>query len=243
MASLGRLVAGVAHEINTPIGVGVTAASLLHKETTELNKKYLAEDVTQNTFESYISTSLKSSEMILDNLSRASNLIKSFKQISVDQSSDHTRAFNIKEYMLNIIESLKPVIKNTRFTIELLCDDKINILENPGIYSQIFSNLIMNSVLHGFEDKEEGKIVIKIRKNLNSLEIIYKDDGKGVPQETLSKIYDPFFTTKRGSGGSGLGTNIIYNLVTQKLQGTIHAESELNKGLKFIMNFKGVKYV
>lgn len=243
MASLGRLVAGVAHEINTPIGVGVTAASHLQKETNNFNKKYLNEDITQSTFEKYVSTSLKSSAIILDNLSRASDLIKSFKQISVDQSSDVIRDFNLKKYMQSIIDSLKPTMKHTDYKVELICDENINIVSNPGVYSQIFSNLIMNTIIHGFEGKKEGTITIKISREAKDLHIIYMDDGKGMSKEDLSKVFDPFFTTKRGSGGSGLGANIIYNLVTQKLYGTIQAESEPNIGLKFTMNFKGVKYV
>ena len=241
MASLGRLVAGVAHEINTPIGVGVTAASHLQKETTTFHKDYLDENVTQNAFEAYMDTSLKGTTIILDNLSRASDLIQSFKQISVDQTSDETRIFNLHEYIQSIINSLRPVIKNTQYNIELICDESIVIDSNPGVFSQIFSNLIMNSILHGFEGRERGIIIISILlDNHNNLTITYKDDGLGMSKEAINQIFDPFFTTKRGSGGSGLGANIIYNLVTQKLNGSIKVQSELGKGLMFTMNFKGL---
>jgi signal transduction histidine kinase len=239
MASLGRLVAGIAHEINTPIGVGVTAASYLHKETKHFNEEYINENVTQNVFESFIKTSLQSSEMILGNLSRASDLIQSFKQISVDQTSDESRLFNLKDYVESIINSLKPTFKGTNHTIEVKGDKNILLELNAGIFSQIFSNMIMNSIIHGFENKDKGNITIIITQVNGSINIVYKDDGKGVSKENLSKLFDPFFTTKRDNGGSGLGTHIMYNLVTQKLYGKIKAESEVGKGLTFIINFKG----
>lgn len=243
MASLGRLVAGVAHEINTPIGVGVTAASHLHYETERFNKEYLNENVTQSAFESYIQTSLQSSEMILTNLSRASDLIQSFKQISVDQTSGETRLFNLKEYIENVINSLKPTFKGTAHTIELICDENIVLESNPGVFSQIFSNMIINSIIHGFEHKKNGHITITITENAPNITITYKDNGQGIIKENLAKIFDPFFTTRRGQGGSGLGTHIIYNLVTQSLHGKIKAESELGKGLTFIITFKGTQHV
>jgi len=243
MASLGRLVAGVAHEINTPIGVSVTAASYLSKETKNFDEHYKNEAVTQKIFENYIETSKQSSEIILKNLERAANMIQNFKQISVDQSSDEIRDFNLREYLQSIIESLKPTLKDLSNGVKLICDADINIESNPGIFSQIFSNLIINSIIHGFENKPDGQITIEVKKSSNELEIIYKDNGKGMNKENLNKIFDPFFTTKRGKGGSGLGTHIIYNLVTQKLNGTIEADSVVDSGISFTMHFKGMKYV
>lgn len=243
MASLGRLVAGVAHEINTPIGVSVTAASHLNKETKKFKKDYKSENVTQQSFENYIATSAQSSDIILKNLERAANMIQNFKQISVDQSSDEIRDFYLEEYLQSIIESLKPTMKNMKNEVILLCDSNIKIESNPGVFSQIFSNLIINSILHGFENDPDGQISIEVKQNNKELTIIYKDNGKGVDKDNLGKIFDPFFTTKRGKGGSGLGTHIIYNLVTQKLNGTIEADSVVGSGLTFTMHFKGMKYV
>lgn len=243
MASLGRLVAGVAHEINTPIGVSVTAASHLNKETKNFKKDYKNEAVTQKSFENFIATSVQSSDIILKNLERAADMVQNFKQISVDQSSDEVRDFYLEEYLQSIIESLKPAIKNLKNDVRLICDPNIKIESNPGVFSQIFSNLIINSVIHGFENKSDGQISIEVRQHQKELQIIYKDNGKGVSKENLSKLFDPFFTTKRGKGGSGLGTHIVYNLVTQKLNGTIEVDSELGSGLTFNMHFKGVKFV
>ncbi len=243
MAALGRLVAGISHEINTPIGIGVTAASHLKKETEQFNRNYKEDNITKSSFEAFIDTSLQSSEMILHNLDRAAQLIKSFKQISVDQSSDEVREFNIKEYLESVVTSLKPTLKKTSHSIDIHCNETITIESNPGVFYQIFSNLIMNSLIHGFEDIEKGHILIEVKASPDALTIIYQDDGNGLSKENLAKLFDPFYTTKRGSGGSGLGTHIVYNLVTQKLHGTIAADSEVGKGLTYILHFKGVKYV
>lgn len=243
MAALGRLVAGISHEINTPIGIGVTAASHLKQEVEGFNKDYKNETLTQSSFESFISTAVQSSDIILTNMDRAAQLIQSFKQISVDQSSDEVRSFYLKAYLNSIVTSLMPTLKSTGHTIEIICSESIQIESNPGVFYQIFSNLIMNSVIHGFEEKEHGQIVIVVNKEPHDLEITYKDDGKGIDKEGLAKIFDPFFTTKRDMGGSGLGTHIVYNLVTQKLNGTITASSHVGKDLTFNMHFKGIKYV
>jgi len=243
MAALGRLVAGIAHEVNTPIGIGVTAASHLKKEIKIFNENYKNESLTKNTFEDFIETSVQSSDILLNNLERAANIIQNFKQVSVDQSSDKIRSFFLKEYLESIIINLKPSLKQSYPLIEILCPQSLQIESNPGAFYQIFTNLIMNSVIHGFEEKEEGHIIIEVHPKGNDIEIIYKDDGKGMSKENLSKIFDPFFTTRRSLGGSGLGTHIIYNLVTQKLHGTITAKSEEDEGLTFIMYFKGIKHV
>lgn len=243
MASLGRLVAGIAHEINTPIGVGVTAASHLHQETEKFNNDYKSDNMTKNTFEEFVETSMQSSEMILSNLDRAAKMIHNFKQISVDQSSDEIREFDLKEYIEGVISSLKPTLKKTSHDISLVCKEHIYLESNPGVFSQIFSNLIMNSVIHAFEGIEQGHIIIEVQKRGHDLHIVYKDNGKGMSKENLKKIFDPFFTTKRSQGGSGLGTHIIYNLVTQKLHGTIVVESHIGQGLKYSIDLKGVKYV
>lgn len=243
MASLGRLVAGISHEINTPIGVGVTASSHLKSETIAFNYMYKDETMTENDFENYIDNTLKTSNIILQNLSRAANLIQSFKQISVDQTSNDIRDFNIKEYINSVIESLKPELKHTSHAIELICDENLRIESNPGVFSQIISNMIMNSIIHGLENIENGTIIISVLRSHNELTIIYSDNGKGMNHDHLSKLFDPFFTTKRGMGGSGLGTHIIYNLVTQKLHGTIKATSQEAKGLTYTLKFKNIKFL
>ncbi len=243
MAALGRLVAGIAHEVNTPIGIGVTAASHLKKEINNFHDSYEKETLTKTSFEEFIETAFQSSNILLNNMERAADIIQNFKQVSVDQSSDDIREFNLKEYLDSIVINLKPTLKMSSNSIEIICSETLRIESNPGVFYQIFSNLIMNSLIHGFENKDHGHIIIEAQLKGNDLSISYKDDGKGMSKENLSKVFDPFFTTKRGSGGSGLGTHIIFNLVTQKLHGTISALSHEGEGMTFIMYFKGMKHV
>jgi len=238
MASLGRLVAGIAHEVNTPLGICVTAASLLTKEIKSFNKKYKDESLTQSDFEEYIETTIQSSDIVTYNLDRAANIIRNFKQVSVDQSSDEIREFALKEYLESIITNLQPTLKNHHHTIEVNCTEALHVQSNPGVFYQIFSNLIINSVIHGFEEKEHGSITIDASQKDNKLTIIYKDNGKGMSKENLKKVFDPFFTTRRSSGGSGLGTHIIYNLVTQKLHGTISASSHQGHDMTYTIILK-----
>jgi len=240
MASLGRLVAGIAHEVNTPIGIGVTAASHLKKEIKQFHAAFKEESLTQSAFESFIETSSQSSDILMNNLERAAEMIRNFKQVSVDQSSNEIRNFLFKEYLQSIIINLKPALRKHNHTIDIICSDTLHVESTPGAFYQIFTNLIMNSILHGFEDKEQGHILIKVEHKGTQLDITYKDDGKGMSKPDLKKIFDPFFTTKRSSGGSGLGTHIIYNLVTQKLHGQIAAHSQEGKSLTFTMHFKGI---
>lgn len=239
MASLGRLVAGIAHEVNTPIGIGVTAASHLKKEIKDFNSHYKNETLTQSTFESFVETTVQSSDIILNNLERAAHMIQNFKQVSVDQTSDSTREFFLKEYLESVVINLKPTLRQHKHTIDIICPPTLVLDSTPGVFYQIFSNLIMNSIIHGFENKEEGHITITVQFNKkDEIEIIYKDDGKGMSRDAISKVFDPFYTTKRSSGGSGLGTHIIYNLVTQKLNGAISAQSHEGKDMIFTMNLK-----
>lgn len=231
MASLGTLVAGVAHEINTPIGICVTAASFLHERTRETAKIYETNKMTKSDFELFMETAKDTTDIMLKNTQRAAELINSFKQIAVDQSTEDMRVFNVKTYIEDIFQSLSPKWKRTGHVVELKCDEDIEIKSYPGVFHQILTNLITNSLMHGFEDIENGKIFIELLIEDRGLILLYDDNGKGMNEESLKKIYDPFFTTKRGMGGTGLGMNIVYNLVSHKLKGTIITKSEPGKGI------------
>ena len=237
MASLGGLVAGVAHEINTPIGIGLTGASHFLEITKDIKKSYENEIMTQEKFEEYMKTSDELARLINSNLKRAANLVKSFKQVAVDQTSEEKREFYISKYINEILASIHSVTKKTKLDIQVSCDEKIKIYSYPGAISQIITNLIMNSIIHGYEKDEKGVLNINIILQNNQLMLIYKDDGKGIPEENLVKIFEPFFTTNREKGGSGLGLNIIYNIVTNKLNGKIKCVNN-NKGVEFIITFK-----
>jgi signal transduction histidine kinase len=235
MASLASLIAGVSHEINTPVGIGVTAISNLHERVEKIHKDYAAEKMTKSQFEEFLDSAKQLSDMTLLNLGRASEQIKSFKQVAVDQSSEERRTFGLYDYLQDILLSLKPKLKKTRLNIELDCPEDLEVNSYPGAFSQIFTNLIMNSLIHGYNNNPEieGTITITAASDGDQISVRYSDDGKGIDPSILSKIFDPFFTTNRAEGGSGLGLHIIYNIVTRQLGGQIRCESEPDKGVTF----------
>jgi len=237
MASLGGLVAGIAHEVNTPVGIGLTASSLFMDMTAELETKYLAQKMSNAYFAQYLAKAQKSAHLIHRNLERTAELVASFKQISVDQSSDERRSFNVRNYIDGILLSTHHIIRNSNLKIAVSCPDKLIINSYPGAFSQILSNLLINSNIHGYPNKEIGLITITIDHNDNSIVIIYQDDGCGISTDNIKKIFDPFFTTNREHGGSGLGLNIIYNIVTNRLKGKIECQSEVGRGTKFTIKF------
>lgn len=237
MASLGGLVAGVAHEINTPVGIGLTGITHLSSLSKRLKKSYMKEDMSREEFEEYLKETNELTSLIEKNLERTSQLVKNFKQIAVDQTNEDKRDFNLKEYTEGILFSLDSIIKKKDVNILIYCDENLNIYSYPGLYSQILTNLIINSYNHGFDNKSEGNIIIDISKKDNKITLIYKDDGKGIKEKNLAQIFDPFFTTNRKAGGTGLGLNIIYNIVTSTLKGSIKCKSQENKGVEFILIF------
>jgi signal transduction histidine kinase len=173
--------------------------------------------------------------MILNNLQRAAELIQSFKQVAVDQSSEARRVFPVKAYVEEVLLSLRPKLKRTQHSVELYGDEGLSLNSYPGVFSQIVTNLVLNSLIHAYGPDEQGRLTFTFKQENDRLIFEYADDGRGIPPENLSKIFDPFFTTKRGQGGSGLGLHIIYNLVTQKLGGVIRCESEGGQGTRFII--------
>ena len=231
MASLGALVAGVAHEINTPIGVGVTAASTLQANTKSAKKDYESGKLTQSALLLYWEQSEAASNMILGNLDRAASLIQSFKLVAVDQSSSDIRQFDLKEYLGEVLRSLYPQVRKAGLTYLLDCEQSLPIRSYPGAISQIVTNLVMNAITHAYPNGESGHLNLKVWAAENGeICLQFKDDGQGIPAEHLARVCDPFFTTRRGSGGSGLGLHIVYNLVTQQLCGRIKIDSEVGQG-------------
>lgn len=237
MASLGGLVAGITHDVNTPLGVGVTAASFLQERLEQLKLGFENKNLTTKTMETFINEAQQTTELLLTNLNRASELIASFKQVAVDQTSEAERRFNLNEYINEVIQSLKPSFKHSNHVININCPDDLYIRCAPGAIAQIITNMVMNSLVHGFENKHNGEITLDVSVKDNMVEMHYKDNGKGMSQAHLEQLFDAFFTTRRGDGGSGLGTHIMYNLVTQSLSGHIDAKSEPGKGLEYFIQF------
>jgi signal transduction histidine kinase len=237
MAALGGLVAGITHEVNTPVGIGVTATSFLAEKLTSLQHAFNDKSLTSKTLEAFITEALQGTDLLQSNLSRASELIASFKQIAVDQASEAIRTINLAEYINEVIRSLQPNFKKTQHQIEVNCPDNIILRCPAGAISQIFTNLLMNSLIHGFENIKEGLIRITVLDEDSNVDIRFTDNGKGLPPEQLEKLFHPFFTTKREQGGSGLGTHITYNLVRQTLGGSISVSSEPGQGLYYHIRF------
>ena len=236
MAALGGLVAGVAHEINTPVGIGITAASTLESET-KLFVQACRTGLKRSALKSYIKTATQSSQLILNNLKRAAKLVHSFKQVAVDQTSLEKRSFALKAYLESTLRSLEPQLKQTKHTLNVTGDHKLTLHSYPGAFSQVVTNLVMNSLTHAYQYGQAGVLSFEFTQINNRLTFKYSDDGCGIPTENLSRIFEPFFTTARNQGGTGLGLHIVYNLVTQKLGGTIRCESQVGLGTTFFMDW------
>ncbi len=237
MASLGQMVAGVAHEVNTPIGLGVTASTLMQDKLADIQKSFDEKKLTSSQLAKFLTDSKENLGIIYRNLERAASLIRSFKQVAVDQSNENRRQFNMLQLMNEVLLSLRPNLKKTQHDVVIECDPKLDIDSKPGPVNQILINLIMNSLIHAFEHIEHGTITITVRVELNRCFIHYRDNGAGVPEHIKKRIFDPFVTTKRGEGGSGLGMHLVYNLVTQALNGKISLESTLGNGVDIQIDF------
>jgi signal transduction histidine kinase len=232
MASLGTLVAGVAHEINTPVGIGITASSSLLKKTEKFVEHYNENQISPEDLEDYLQSIYDGNELILTNLKRTANLIQSFKQVSVDQTMEEKRTFNLKSYLDDILISLSPKLKGRNIQIHLDCPENLEIHSYPGVFAQIFTNFITNSLTYAFDNDAAGEIYISLQKTDAELYIEYRDNGNGIAEDILPNIFEPFVTSNAQTG-KGLGLHIVYNLVTQSLKGTIHCESQKNEGTLF----------
>lgn len=235
MAALGTLVAGVAHEVNTPIGLAYTAATHLRDKLSQL--LLLRHSLAQPQEADQIYSSMNNSlHYTISNLERASVLIESFKQIAVDRTNDKPRPFNISKTLTEIARTLSPILRNGNHQIQIITSAAIDIESLPGAFGQVVTNIVLNAVTHAFDGTHGG--IIKIEASMtapNTLMVVISDDGRGMSPETCSRIFDPFFTTRRGRGGSGLGLHISWNLVTQSLRGTISCSSTLGAGSTFIL--------
>jgi PAS domain S-box-containing protein len=237
MASLGGLVAGISHEINTPLGISVTAASSIDIEVKKLNSEFQSGSMKRSTLENFIMHASMASGILQSNLKHAAELIKSFKQVAVDQSSDDNRSINLHAYVAEVLSSLHPKLKVTAVQVENLCDSELDIFTKPGAIYQIISNLMINSLTHAYDLSQRGLVSIAAKRDGGNVVLTYQDDGKGITEQDIKQIFDPFFTTKRGQGGSGLGLNIVYNLVVTTLGGSIEVKSKPYRGATFTIVF------
>ena len=240
MASLGNLVAGVAHEINTPLGIGVTAASHLRQETERLARHLEKNTLSRSELEQFTKSAVEASDLVLKNLDRASKLVRSFKQVAVDQGSEALRTIVLANYLEEVLFTLKPTLKRTQHHIHLAIPPTLTMETYPGALSQIIFNLVTNSLTHAYPERTDGNIeisadLVSSEANASLILLTYRDDGIGMPELVRNRIFEPFFTTKRGQGGSGLGMHVVYNLVTQLLKGSIQCVSTQGRGTEIII--------
>lgn len=235
LASLSNLTTGLAHEINTPLGIILTVITYLKDESEIVFNKLRKNDLKKDELNQYFKTAKESEKLILDNTTKTVDLINSFKLISTDKSSSDVRETKICEFVKNIILSLEPQMKRSLITLNLMCENEIEILTIPGAIYQVIVNLVLNAVRHGY-DITGGVIDIRIISIGEKIEIEVEDYGKGIKENNLNKIFEPFYTTTRGVGGKGLGLNIVYNTVIHKLKGTVICESDYGKGTRFIIS-------
>lgn len=233
MAALGRLVAGMTHEINTPVGISITGMSHFIDRTKQIKKSYYNQSMTQKELEFYFDSSEQAADITFKNLLRAADLIRSFKRISADQSTELASRFKFIEYIKEILLSLSSQYSKSGVSVSVVERDDFPVRSHPGWFSQIFTNLIMNSLIHGFEDGQGGDISIEVTKLDGILRVEYRDSGKGISEEQKRQIFDPFYTTNRDGGGTGLGMSVIWDIVTESLEGTIDCQSEVGKGVCF----------
>ncbi|WP_426416671.1 PAS domain S-box protein [Aestuariirhabdus sp. LZHN29] len=233
LSALGGMVAGIAHEINTPVGIGVTAASHLHERTQRLAHSLEQQTLSKSELNEYLQTALEGTHILLKNLTRAAELTASFKQVSVDQSSSKIRTIGLKRYLDDMLVSLRPLLKKTAHKINIDCAEQLSITTNAGALYQVISNLIINSLQHAFAHQPQGEISLQCRLIEDRVELSYHDNGCGMDDDQLPHIFEPFFTTKRAQGNTGLGMNLVYNLVTDTLKGSINVFSLPGRGIRF----------
>jgi signal transduction histidine kinase len=238
LASLGSLVAGIAHELNTPIGNAYTVSTTVTEKVEEFEHARNDASIKKSTLNRFTADMSEAADLLNRNLRRASELIASFKTVAVDQASENRRQFNLLKTMEELAITLQTQIKNRKIRYHLDIPDNIVMDSYPGPLIQVILNLFNNAVLHGFEGKDDGELVLTARIDTNDkrfVQIQFGDNGAGIDAHNLDKIFDPFFTTKFGQGGSGLGLNICYNIVNGVLLGQISAQSEVGVGTKFTL--------
>ncbi|MFY8348989.1 ATP-binding protein [Pseudoalteromonas sp. SSM20] len=235
MASLGQMVAGVAHEVNTPLGLGITGSTLLKDKLEELKSHFDNKTLTSSHMSRFIEDGVENLDLIYRNLNRAAELVSSFKQLAVTHETQEGKRINLYDFTNEVISTLTGELAKFPHEVSVEGDRTLEIWTKPPVIQQIVENLISNSLIHAFNSEQHGHIVITISESNNNAIIDYQDDGNGVPIDIRSRIFDPFVTTRRGEGGSGLGMHLVYNLVTQALDGSIKLNTEAQKGAHFII--------
>jgi signal transduction histidine kinase len=234
LAALGGLVAGVAHEVNNPVGISLTVASSLANRCSAFSEELEHGQIRRSSLEAFVAGNREAAKQLVANLNRAADLIQSFKQVAVDRSHADRRAFDLCEATEQIVASLWPTLKRSAISLTVDIPEAIMMDSYPGPYGQVLTNLVLNTAVHAFPDRQAGAVNLSIRRDgTNHVLIELEDNGVGMDEETRRRAFEPFFTTRRNHGGTGLGLHIVYNLVTRQLGGRLQLESEAGKGTTF----------
>ena len=233
LAALGRLVAGVAHEVNNPVGISLTVASALERKTANFASEVERGDLRRSSLNDYLSTSRDAAAQLVANLNRAAELIQSFKQVAADRNYSNQRTFDLADLTEQVVMSLRPGLRKRNLTLNVECQPDLIMTSYPGPYGQVLTNLFLNAVAHAFPDGRPGIVDIKVRESgKDNVEIIFSDDGCGMSLDVRRRAFDPFFTTRRDQGGTGLGLHIVYSIVTNRLGGRLDLDSEPGGGTR-----------
>jgi PAS domain S-box-containing protein len=233
LAALGRLVAGVAHEVNNPVGISLTVASSLERKTALFAGEVARGEIRRSSLNDFLETSRDASSQLVANLNRAAELITSFKQVAADRNYSDQRTFDLGDLTEQVVMSLRPGLRKHHLTLTVDCQPNLTMNSYPGPYGQVLTNLFLNSVAHAFPDGRPGTVDIKVREaGKDHVEIIFSDDGCGMSLDVRRRAFDPFFTTRRDQGGTGLGLHIVYSIVTNRLGGRLELDSEQGRGTR-----------
>ena len=233
LAALGRLVAGVAHEVNNPVGISLTVASSLERKTAMFAAEVARGDLRRSSLNDFLETSRDASSQLVANLNRAAELITSFKQVAADRNYSDQRSFDLGDLTEQVVMSLRPGLRKANLTLTVDCQPNLTMNSYPGPYGQVLTNLFLNAVAHAFPDGKAGAVDIRVRESgKENVEIIFSDNGCGMSLDVRRRAFDPFFTTRRDQGGTGLGLHIVYSIVTNRLGGRLDLDSEPGGGTR-----------
>jgi PAS domain S-box-containing protein len=233
LAALGRLVAGVAHEVNSPVGTSLTIASSLESKTAQFAAQVLQGSIRRSSLNDFIEVSRRASTQLVTNLSHAAELVHSFKQVAIDRNSSNRRIFDLGDITAQAVKSLRAGLSNRDLVVRVDCPPDLTMNSYPGPYGQMLSNLFLNSMTHGFPDGRGGTIGVEVQVSGDEeVEICFSDDGCGMSADVRHKAFDPFFTTRRDQGCTGLGLHIVHTIVTNCLGGQVSLDSEPDEGTK-----------
>jgi signal transduction histidine kinase len=237
LQALGALVAGVAHELNTPLGNSLMMASAMQENIVELAQKIRSQTLQRGDLQAYLEDANQATELIMRGLSSAADLVSSFKQVAVDRATQHRRVFDLQQTLHEVVATMMRKIRPLGHDIEIDVPGDIEVNSYPGPLGQVIASMINNALLHGFEGIEHGHMRLSAhQQEVGRIRIVFQDDGVGIPEQNISRIFDPFFTTKMGQGGNGLGLNISYNIVTSLLNGQISVKSSVGEGATFTID-------